>query len=134
MIVILNHKLDYLPLLKRIQLSNNDLRVLHPKMFSNLERLRALGLSGNPCIDRKFEPVTSIQEIEIELRECGYGLLERRESELEGMKTRSQEKVDDYGRKFEYLSGLLENYAQRNEENARELRELGENLKREYLK
>jgi hypothetical protein len=49
------------------------------------------------------------------------------------MKTRSQEKVEDYGRKFEYLSGLLENYAQRNEENARELRELRENLKREYL-
>ncbi len=41
----------------RILTNNMIVILLHPKMFSNLERLYALGLSGNPCIDRKFEPV-----------------------------------------------------------------------------
>ncbi len=134
-IVNLNSKLDYLPHLRNIQLSNNQLSALHPKMFSSLDRLEVLNLAGNPCIDRIFVPVQSIHEIEIELRECGYGLLEQNRGisgadtgfekiertlqSINGTLENLKEKTMEVRQNFEMLAELL---AKRGEENAKKWR------------
>jgi ribosome-binding ATPase YchF (GTP1/OBG family) len=84
-------------------------------MFSQLKKLKHLYLPNNTCVNKYFDPVTSLTAIENELRACvvGYTLTEQ----LENL----EKKVD---RKFELLTELFHNVGQRNEENAKEIKEI----------
>ncbi len=53
--------------LTHIYLHGNKLSALHPQMFAHLRDLQALYLFGNLCIDKYFDPVTSLASIENEL-------------------------------------------------------------------
>ncbi len=68
--------------LETISLHENLLHALHPRMFSHLDNLKALFLTGNNCIDEDFFPYPSKATIEDELMDCGDNyLLELEESE-----------------------------------------------------
>jgi hypothetical protein len=51
-------------------LNDNKLNAMHPWMFAHLTNLNILALRSNPCINRSFNPVTSLVVIEQELSAC----------------------------------------------------------------
>jgi hypothetical protein len=130
--------------LKRIWLNNNKLSAMHPRMFSHLTKLNELYLSGNTCIDKRFNPVTSLAAVEQELATCGSNypvflpdlsnvqyLLKRHESKFESienqlkiMNGKSEEREKKVDRKFELLTELFYNVDGRNDENAAEIKEI----------
>jgi hypothetical protein len=57
--------------LNEIWLSGNKLRALHPQMFTELDSLRFLFLSGNQCVDQDFLNYPPKANIEDGLAECG---------------------------------------------------------------
>jgi hypothetical protein len=95
-------------------LKGNKLSAMHPRMFAHLTKLKVLLLSGNSCINKNFDPVTSLAAIEQQLGACGaeYAL-----TELENLQNRHE-------RKFELLTELFYNVDERNEENAAEIKEI----------
>ncbi len=54
-----------------INLAKNKLASLHSRMFAHLSGLYYLDLSGNACINKKFDPVTSLAAVENKLAACG---------------------------------------------------------------
>jgi hypothetical protein len=54
-----------------INLARNKLASIHAQMFAHLSGLYYLDLSGNACINKKFDPVTSLAAVENELVACG---------------------------------------------------------------
>jgi hypothetical protein len=85
-------------------------------MFSHLTKLNDLDLSGNSCINKRFNPVTSLAVVENELATCGAGY-PASITDLLYVQTQHE-------RKFELLTELFYNVDERNEENAAEIKEI----------
>ncbi len=125
--------------MKRIWLYGNKISAMHPRMFSHLTKLNDLYLNSNTCIDKWFDPVTSLAAIEKELATCGAGYaltelpnlqnrherkFESIENQLKTMNGKSEEREKKVDRKFELLTELFYNVDERNEENAAEIKEI----------
>jgi hypothetical protein len=110
--------------LRQITFGKNKLRALHPETFSSFRNLEHLDLTGNICIDKRFNPITSMAAIERELVACGtgYALIE-----LQSLQTQFEEREKKVDRKFELLTELFYNVDERNEENAAEIKEIKKN-------
>ncbi len=131
--------------LRTIWLENNKLSAMHPRMFAHLTKLNDLDMQDNPCIDKRFKPVTSLAAVEKELMTCGANYLvsltdlpnalnrhERKFESIEkavnekfvGLQIQLQEREKKVDRKFELLTELFYNVDERNEENAADIKEI----------
>jgi Leucine-rich repeat (LRR) protein len=57
--------------LREIHLDGNKLSAMHPRMFAHLNNLNRLLLNRNICINKRFNPVISLADVEQELATCG---------------------------------------------------------------
>jgi hypothetical protein len=89
---------------------------MHPRMFAHLTFLFDLDLRGNTCINKKFEPVTSLAVVEKELASCAANYPASL-ADLLDLEKRHE-------RKFELLTKLFYNVDERNEENAKDIKEM----------
>jgi hypothetical protein len=108
--------------LKTIYLENNKLTAVHPRTFSNLDSLNTLDLRGNICVNKWFQPVTSLTEIESELTKCGFGYALT--EQFKNSQSRNEQKFETIDRKLELLTELFYNVDERNEENAADIKEI----------
>ncbi len=64
---------------------------LHPHTFSHLTALTELRLENNVCIDKGFNPLTSLATVEQELAACAVGYITELEIALERCEAREIE-------------------------------------------
>ncbi len=102
--------------LNGIWLQANKLTAMPTRMFAHLNNLSYLNLNGNACINKLFNPVSSLAAVEQELATCG--------ANYPASLTDLLYVQIQHERKLELLTELFYNVDERNEENARDIKEI----------
>ncbi len=126
--------------LKQIFLDNNNLHALHPRMFAHLAKLNRLHLSDNICVNKNFNPVTSLAEIEKELAACATDYCDSGNGSIDGnalemisekfasLQTKLEEREKKVDQELEQVSELFAHVYQGNKENTAEIKKINEKV------